>query len=298
MFLDEIGDLPLETQALVVRVIEQGEFMKVGDTNIMKTDVRIIAATNRILSEEVKKGNFRQDLYFRLKTINIHVPPLREHINDMHLFIERFGLLFTAKNDIPFKGFSSEALTVMKRYAWPGNVRELKNAVESLLVMNRGERITDVMVTKQLKLDTYQTNPNLPVFVDADADKVERELILKQLLFLRQDVNEIKQLMVGGRGVSVDQVQPSNPALFLPPAPTTASTPDTLAHVEDGTLHAIQDDVIGEITMSELEQEMIERALEKFRGNRRKTARALDISERTLYRKINDYGIQKKFKDS
>ena len=298
IFLDEIGELPLETQAKLLRVIEQGEFMKVGDTNIMKTDVRIIAATNRILPEEVKKNNFRQDLYFRLKTINIHVPPLREHINDMHLFIERFGLLFTAKNDIPFKGFSSEALTVMKRYAWPGNVRELKNAVESLLVMNRGERITDVMVTKQLKLDTYQTNPNLPVFVDADADKVERELILKQLLFLRQDVNEIKQLMVGGRGVSVDHVQPSNPALFLPPAPTTANTSDTLAPVEDGTLHAIQDDVIGEITMSELEQEMIERALEKFRGNRRKTARALDISERTLYRKINDYGIQKKIKDS
>ena len=298
MFLDEIGELPLETQAKLLRVIEQGEFMKVGDTNIMKTDVRIIAATNRILSEEVKKSNFRQDLYFRLKTINIHVPPLREHINDMYLFIERFALLFTAKNDIPFKGFSSEALTVMKRYAWPGNVRELKNAVESLLVMNQGERITDEMVTKQLKLDTYQTNPNLPVFVDADADKVERELILKQLLFLRQDVNEIKQLMVGGRGVSVEAVQPSNPALFLPPAATTANIPDSLAQVEDGTLHAIQDDVIGEITMSELEQEMIERALEKFRGNRRKTAGALDISERTLYRKINDYGIQKKFKDS
>tara|TARA_B110000263_G_C15292948_1_gene504221 strand:+ start:794 stop:2014 length:1221 start_codon:yes stop_codon:yes gene_type:complete len=298
IFLDEIGELPLETQAKLLRVIEQGEFMKVGDTNIMKSDVRIVAATNRELAEEVKKGNFRQDLYFRLKTINIEVAPLRNHLNDIHLFIERFGLLFTAKNDISFKGFSSEALTVMKRYAWPGNVRELKNVVESLLVMNRGERITDVMVNKQLKLDTFQTNPNLPVFVDADADKVERELILKQLLFLRQDVNEIKQLMVGGRGVSVEEVQPSNPALFLPPAPTTASTPETLAHVEDGTLHAIQDDVIGEITMSELEQEMIERALEKFRGNRRKTARALDISERTLYRKISDYGIQKKIKDS
>ena len=298
IFLDEIGELPLETQAKLLRVIEQGEFMKVGDTNIMKSDVRIVAATNRELAEEVKKGNFRQDLYFRLKTINIEVAPLRNHLNDIHLFIERFGLLFTAKNDISFKGFSSEALTVMKRYAWPGNVRELKNVVESLLVMNRGERITDVMVNKQLKLDIFQTNPNLPVFVDADADKVERELILKQLLFLRQDVNEIKQLMVGGRGVSVEEVQPSNPALFLPPAPTTASTPETLAHVEDGTLHAIQDDVIGEITMSELEQEMIERALEKFRGNRRKTARALDISERTLYRKISDYGIQKKIKDS
>ena len=136
------------------------------------------------------------------------------------------------------------------------------------------------------------------MLVDADADKVERELILKQLLFLRQDVNEIKQMMVGSRGVPVNEVQPSNPALFLPPIPSTSNAPDTLSRVEDGALHAIQDDVIGEITMSELEQEMIERALEKFRGNRRKTARALDISERTLYRKINDYGIQKKFKES
>ena len=124
-------------------------------------------------------------------------------------------------------------------------------------------------------------------------------MILKQLLFLRQDVNEIKQLMMGNRGVSVEEVQPSNPALFLPPAGAHVP-PDSDIHsqVEDGTLHAIQDDVIGEITMSELEREMLERALEKFRGNRRKTARALDISERTLYRKINDYGIQKKFKDS
>ena len=186
----------------------------------------------------------------------------------------------------------------MKRYSWPGNVRELKNAVESLLVMNKGERITDEMVMRQLKLDTYQSNPNLPVFVDSEADKVERELILKQLLFLRQDVNEIKQMMMGGRGVSVEEVQPSNPALFLPPAGTLSTAdPNVLAQVEDGTLHAIQDDAIGEITMRELEQEMIERALEKFRGNRRKTAQALDISERTLYRKINDYGIQKKIKD-
>ena len=298
IFLDEIGELPLETQAKLLRVIEQGEFMRVGDTKIMKTDVRIVAATNLELYNEVRNSNFRQDLYFRLKTINIDVLPLREHISDLHLFIERFGLQFTAKNDIPFKGFSSEALTVMKRYSWPGNVRELKNAVESLLVMNKGERITDEMVLRQLKLETYQSNPNLPVFVDADADKVERELILKQLLFLRQDVNEIKQMMMGGRGVSVEEVQPPNPALFLPPAGTLSTAdPDVLAQVEDGTLHAIQDDAIGEISMSELEQEMIERALEKFRGNRRKTAQALDISERTLYRKINDYGIQKKIKD-
>ena len=174
----------------------------------MKTDVRIIAATNRELSIEVSNGNFRQDLYYRLKTINIIVPPLREHISDLHLFIERFGLQFTAKNDIPFKGFSSEALAVMKRYSWPGNVRELKNTVESLLVMNKGERITEEMVLKHLKLDENEVNLNLPVFVDSDPDKVERELILKQLLFLRQDVNEVKQMLLGDRSNAPEKVHP------------------------------------------------------------------------------------------
>jgi len=301
IFLDEIGELPLETQAKLLRVIEQGEFMKVGDTKIQKTDVRIIAATNRDLSDEVKKSNFRQDLYFRLKTINIQVPPLKDHIGDLPQFIERFGLEFTAKNDIAFKGFSSEALTVMKRYEWPGNVRELKNSVESLLVMNKGKRITDKMVIRHLKLDDYQSNANLPVFVDSDSDKVERELILKQLLFLRQDVNEIKQMLMG-KGVAnlTDEVQPPNPALFLPASSSLTSEVDSevLSQVEDGTLTSIQEDVIGEVSIADIEKEMIERTLDKFRGNRRKTAQVLDISERTLYRKINEYGINKKYKDS
>jgi DNA-binding NtrC family response regulator len=138
----------------------------------------------------------------------------------------------------------------------------------------------------------------LPVFVDSDADKVERELILKQLLFLRQDINEIKQMLANGKGLEVDEIKPANPALYLPPAQSSLGAPKDLTNVEDGALHAIQNDVVGEITMSELEQEMIERVLEKFKGNRRKTAQALDISERTLYRKINDYGIQKKIKNN
>ena len=296
IFLDEIGELPVETQAKLLRVIEQGEYMKVGDSKIQKTDTRIIAATNRNLAKEVKKGNFRQDLYFRLKTINIHVPPLREHLVDIALFVERFGLEFSAKNDISFKGFTSDALSILKRYNWPGNIRELKNSVESLLVMNRGERISQEMVIKHLKLDEYQPNSNLPVFVDSDSDKVERELILKQLLFLRQDVNEIKQMLIGGHVGSGDEVKPSNPALFLPPH-TSSEFDSQLTKVEDATLHAIQDDVLGEISMQELEKEMIDRTLEKFNGNRRKTAQSLNISERTLYRKINEYGIIKKYKD-
>ena len=184
IFLDEIGELPLETQAKLLRVIEQGEFMRVGETKTQKTDVRIIAATNRKLNEEVKDKKFRQDLYFRLKTVSIDVTPLREHISDLFLYIERFGLLFTTKNDIPFKGFSKEAVTVMKHYNWPGNIRELKNTIESLLAINKGERIQEDMVIKYLKLDSLENsfNDSLPVPVNKDTDTIERELIFCKLM--------------------------------------------------------------------------------------------------------------------
>ena len=298
IFLDEIGELPIETQAKLLRVIEQGEFLRVGDTKTQKVDVRIVAATNKNLLEEVSKGNFRQDLYYRLKTVTVKVAPLREHLSDIYLYIERFGLQFTAKNDIPFKGFSSEAIAIMKKHSWPGNIRELKNSVESMIVLNRGERITDAMVIKHLELDEVNANPNLPVFLSDDPDKMERELILKQLLFLRQDVNELKQIMVG-RSPSVEEpIQPANPALYLPP-PTPSEFVDHggRTNIEDDSATAIQDDALGELTMDELEHEIIERTLEKFKGNRRKTAQSLNISERTLYRKINDYGIKKKRRD-
>ena len=289
IFLDEIGELPLETQAKLLRVIEQGEFMRVGETKTQKTDVRIIAATNRKLNEEVKDKKFRQDLYFRLKTVSIDVTPLREHISDLFLYIERFGLLFTTKNDIPFKGFSKEALTVMKHYNWPGNIRELKNTIESLLAINKGERIQEDMVIKYLKLDSLENsfNDSLPVPVNKDTDTIERELILKQLLFLRQDVNELKQLFATKLGDGVSNVQSTNSSLFVLPEKNN----DSIQNLDDGLFKGIKDDVIGEITMNELEKEVIERTLKNCKGNRRKTAKILDISERTLYRKLKEYEI-------
>ena len=289
IFLDEIGELPLETQAKLLRVIEQGEFMRVGETKTQKTDVRIIAATNRKLNEEVKDKKFRQDLYFRLKTVSIDVTPLREHISDLFLYIERFGLLFTTKNDIPFKGFSKEAVTVMKHYNWPGNIRELKNTIESLLAINKGERIQEDMVIKYLKLDSLENsfNDSLPVPVNKDTDTIERELILKQLLFLRQDVNELKQLFATKLGDGVSNVQSTNSSLFVLPEKNN----DSIQNLDDGLFKGIKDDVIGEITMNELEKEVIERTLKNCKGNRRKTAKILDISERTLYRKLKEYDI-------
>ena len=289
IFLDEIGELPLETQAKLLRVIEQGEFIKVGETKTERVDVRIIAATNRKLSEEARDKKFRQDLYFRLKTVSINAAPLREHISDLFLYIERFGLEFTAKNDIPFKGFSQEAIDLMKEYNWPGNVRELKNTIESLLAINRGERITVDMVQKYLKLESYDSNDALPVPVNSNSDTIERELILKQLLFLRQDINELKQLFFSKK--EGEPVLPSNKSLFVLPENNNVNDNRDISNIDDGLLKGIKDDVIGEITMDELEKEIIERTLKNCNGNRRKTANILDISERTLYRKLKEYEI-------
>ena len=292
IFLDEIGELPKETQSKLLRVIESGEFMRVGESKTNKVDVRIIAATNRDLYSEVQKNNFRQDLYFRLKTINIKVPALKDHIEDLHLYIERFGLEFTAKNDIPFRGFSSDAVSILKQYSWPGNVRELKNSIESLLVMNKGQRIDGEMIKSHLNIVEPSFNENSIIPITDDADKLERELILKQLLYLRQDINEIKQFLTNNSSGS--EIAPTNPAFFLPIDESNdrkSSYTSSKQNVEDAAVNAIKDDIVGELTMNELEREVIEKYLIKFKGNRRKTSEALDISERTLYRKIKEYDL-------
>ncbi len=299
IFLDEIGETPMETQAKLLRVIENGEFIRVGDTKTQRVDVRVIAATNRDLAEEVNNENFRKDLYFRLKTITIRVPSLKEHFSDLHLYVERFGLEFSAKNDISFKGFGSDAFQVMKKYHWPGNVRELKNFVESLLVIQMGQRITGDMVTKALGLaGSDSTNPNLPVFIDRESDDVERELILRQLLFIRQEINEIKQMIHGGGKIipQSQSEQPMNSALYLPaniPLENQVN-PSEIMDIESGRISAIDPDSIGDVSMKDVEHELIESTLTKLNHNRRKTAHALGLSERTLYRKIKEYNIIKK----
>ena len=292
IFLDEIGELPKETQSKLLRVIESGEFMRVGESKTNKVDVRIVAATNRNLLNEVNKDNFRKDLYFRLKTININVPSLSDHLSDLHLYIERFGLEFTNKNDIPFKGFSSESISEMKKYSWPGNIRELKNVVESLIVMNHGQRITDEMVRKNLNIDIIKNNANLPVSLDGDSDQLERELILKQLLYLRQDVNELKQILTSGKTLTSSD-KPANPALFLPTSNDSKNKLNKVdfSSIEDASISGLKDEAVGEMTMNELEKEAIEKYLRKFKNNRKKTAKALNISERTLYRKIKEYDV-------
>ncbi len=288
VFLDEIGETPLETQVKLLRVLENGEFIRVGDSNTLHTDVRIIAATNKNLESLVKKGDFRQDLYYRLKTVSIHVPALRQRIEDLSLFVERFALEFTRTNDIVYRGFMPEAIRLMKQYNWPGNVRELKNFVESILVLEKGERVTSEMVERKLRpsLETALQNPHLPVLVDQSPERVENELILRQLFLLRQDVEIIRKVM-NEQEIGNDTLRYINESVQdVPVTMEIDSQADTL----------IRPDAIGDMTLEDLEKEAIKRTLKYFNKNRRAAARSLGMSERTLYRKINDYGLERKIK--
>jgi len=288
IFLDEIGETPLETQVKLLRVLENGEFIRVGDSNTLHTDVRIIAATNKNLESLVKKGDFRQDLYYRLKTVSIHVPALRQRIEDLSLFVERFALEFTRTNDIVYRGFMPEAIRLMKQYNWPGNVRELKNFVESILVLEKGERVTSEMVERKLRpsLETALQNPHLPVLVDQSPERVENELILRQLFLLRQDVEIIRKVM-NEQEIGNDTLRYINESVQdVPVTMEIDSQADTL----------IRPDAIGDMTLEDLEKEAIKRTLKFFNKNRRAAARSLGMSERTLYRKINDYGLERKIK--
>ena len=295
IFLDEIGETPLETQVKLLRVLESGEFMRVGEAKTRRTDVRVIAATNKNLADLVKKGQFRQDLYFRLKTVNINIPPLRDRVEDIGPFIERFALEFTRSNDILYRGFMPDAIRVMKKYDWPGNVRELKHFVEKVLVLEKGERITAQIVEKEL-MDYMPlsplNNPSLPVVVQNTTERAEIDLILRQLFMLKQDTELIQKILVNSS-------HPSDGDVAYPDANAIENgipiPQKSMEIVEDG-YRFIRDDAIGDMLIKDLEKEAIKRTLKFFNNNRRKTARSLGMSERTLYRKIEEFGLEPKIK--
>ena len=289
IFLDEIGETPLDTQVKLLRVIESGEFMPVGESKIKKTDVRIIAATNKELSDLVEKGKFRQDLYYRLNTVSIKLPSLNERVEDIALLVERFALEFTRNNDMLYRGFVPEAIRYMKSHQWKGNIRELKNFVESIIVLEKGERITGEMVETQLgKRYIDLKNDTLPVLTNQPADTAERELILRQLFLLRQDVEFLKQL------ASPTQTPIGNIATSLL---DEGKSQERSGLINEDSEFFIKNSSIGDMTIQDLEKEAIIRTLKFFNNNRRASAKSLGMSERTLYRKINFYGLERKIKN-
>ena len=298
IFLDEIGEAPLETQVKLLRVLETGEYMRVGDSKIRRTDVRVIAATNKNLSDLVKKNQFRQDLYYRLKTVNIHIPALRERVEDINPFVERFALEFTRSNEIRYRGFMPDAIRVMKQYDWPGNVRELKNFVEKIMVLEKGERITADMVNRELAdviKEPLMENDRLPIAINKTSEQAEIDIILRQLFSLKQDTELIRAILSSDNEQSFLNVNPILPSEDLKIISPVADP--NMEVTEDGQ-PLIRDDAIGEILMKDLEKEAIIRTLRFFNNNRRKTAKSLGVSERTLYRKIEDYKLEPKIKRS
>ena len=290
IFLDEIGETPLETQVKLLRVIESGEFMPVGESKIKKTDVRIIAATNKDLSELVSKGKFRQDLFYRLNTVSIILPSLNQRVEDIALLVERFALEFTRNNDMLYRGFVPEAIRLMKSHLWKGNIRELKNFVESIIVLEKGERITSEMVEMQLgnKDRDISKNDALPALTNQPADTAERELILRQLFLLRQDVEFLKQLA----SPSQSTLGTMNTSII----DTDKDRIESNLHIDEDSEFFIKNSSIGDMTIEDLEKEAIIRTLKFFSNNRRASAKSLGMSERTLYRKINQYGLERKIK--
>ena len=276
IFLDEVGEMPLETQVKLLRVIEAGEFQRVGSSETIYSDTRIIAATNKNLQQAVAEKNFREDLYFRLHSVELHIPPLRERERDVLILAEHFIRQFERKHGISFDGFTNDAAEILLRYNWPGNVRELKNLLESLLILEKGKQITPDILDKHLvQRSKYKSLVHDP----EKSEKNELNLIYNSLIKLHQEISEIKQLL-GDRGGPHEEHH-KMPLLLPPPLPEKTENGGGKERTEE-----IQ-------TLETLEKQAIADTLKTFNGNKRQTARALGLNERTLYRKIAKYKLGK-----
>lgn len=332
IFLDEVGELPIQTQARLLRVLETGEYIRVGGTEIRKTDVRIVAATNVNMRKAVSEGRFREDLYYRLNTIPIQMPALRERGDDILLLFRLFAMQMAEKYRLPKISLSDEAKQIMLKYKWPGNVRQLKNITEQMSVLSREREIDAQTLTQFIPRDEESTQL-ATIQKDGKDDHSyanERELLYKILYELRGNVSDLRREMnslrkqldearqLGGTGGYVSPVQPNTqvaPVSSVSPgssvSPVSSVPPitdlDELQHIrqeiatggmrgtykpeaEDAEIEEIKEENEN-LNLSDLSKQMIEKALERNNGNRKKAAEELGISDRTLYRKINKYKL-------
>ncbi|MFM2133623.1 MAG: hypothetical protein RL156_904 [Bacteroidota bacterium] len=278
IFLDEIGEMPFGTQVKLLRVLESGEFTRLGSTAVQKVDVRVVGATNRDLEYEVRRGNFRQDLFFRLNTVQIHLPPLRHHPEDLPELVEYFAAKVCERLHFHFEGIDHDAMRLLEQHSWRGNVRELRNLIETVVTIGQGTRITADYVRRYITPQRYEDTPETRTAIvhvpqpepaqslpNADA---ATGLVYQSLLRLQHDVSAIKQafsaLVERLSEITLPQQRevPSEPA-FDP------------AHMR----------------LDEMEKMMIAAALKHYHGSRRQAARSLGLSERTLYRKMQQYDI-------
>ena len=295
LFLDEIGEAPNSTQVKLLRVLEQRELTRVGGANAIKVDVRVVAATNRPLREEVESGEFRTDLYYRLNVLNIYLPPLRERREDIPLLVRAFIQEFSAAHERPFHGISADAMKILSEYPWPGNVRELRNLVESMVVLSPGREITASDIPRQLREGGNARFLPVPVGAVLRGQEGttgrELEFIVRSLVELKLQVEELRQRVDDGREAREIRLGDGE---VLPAVRLQGSTsPLTTVGIEPREEHPAANvlTLAPGMRMADIERAAIIAALRETRGNRRKAADQLGIGERTLYRKLKEYEI-------
>lgn len=308
IFLDEVGELPIQTQARLLRVLETGEYIRVGGQEVRKTDVRIVAATNVNMRKAISEGRFREDLYYRLNTIPIQMPPLRERGNDILLLFRLFAMQMAEKYRLPKISLSEDAKGIMLKYKWPGNVRQLKNITEQMSVLSQEREISAEMLLHYIPMDEESTQlATIPSQTGgAHSYESERELLYKILYELRGNVSDLRR-DVSSLRKQLDEARQLNGAsgFASPTAITPVETVSDFPARMDKTPsirpviphHATEDAIVEEINepetlnLNDLGRQMLEKALERNNGNRKKAAQELGISDRTLYRRLKQYGL-------
>lgn len=304
IFLDEVGELPLATQARLLRVLETGEYIRVGSSKVQKTDVRVVAATNINFYQALEKEKFRADLYYRLNTVPIYLPPLRERKEDIHILFRKFANDFAAKYRMPVLKLSNDAEQVLVNYFWPGNIRQLKNIAEQISII---EKSREVNADTLLKYLPQYNSANVPSVLRSESqshnngfENADREIIYKVLREYRNELNEIKKVvydLVSATGSAV-QAMPgelqvvkrnfNSPGENIGNGGLTIHAPGIASAADNSQVIEVEET----LSLQDKEIDMIKKALKKHKGKRKVAAKELGISERTLYRKINEYAIE------
>jgi transcriptional regulator with PAS, ATPase and Fis domain len=298
LFLDEVGELPLATQARLLRVLETGEYIPVGATEVRKTDVRIVAATNVNIRQAISEGRFREDLYYRLNSIPIQMPPLRERGEDIVLLFRLFALQMAEKYKMDRVVLTDDAKQLLMRYKWPGNVRQLKNITEQISILSPERSITPEILARFIPQD-QETTQLATIHKEGDHSfENEREILYKILFELRGNVNDMRREM-GALKKQMEEVQ-GNKQVTAEPMPTTQLAPiQPIQPITPALEDAEAEEYIEpehepeNLNLNDLGKQMLEKALERNHGNRKKAAQELCISDRTLYRRLKQYGLEK-----
>jgi len=301
IFLDEVGELPIATQARLLRVLETGEYIRVGGQEIRKTDVRIVAATNVNMRKAISEGKFREDLFYRLNTIPIQMPPLRERGEDIILLFRLFAMQMAEKYRIPKITLTEEARQIMLQYKWPGNVRQLKNITEQMSVLSEKREIDAETLLHFIPRDQDSTQlATIPNGNGSPSYESEREILYKILYELRGNVSDLRRDLNNVRK-QLEENRQLNGASGFQPAPTTTSNLPAAPNKQtiSAPIEQVEDAVAEEISepetlnLNDIGKQLVEKALERNHGNRKKAAQELGISDRTLYRRIKQYGLEK-----